>query len=278
MNMKVFFDEVRTSLFWGRLRQSQVNAILKIFKNWETHGDGDNRKLAYILASVYHETGSRMAPVRETFAKSDREARENLKELVRKRGQDSAVARYSLPTGPYGLIYYGRGGIQTTWIYNYRKWNDVLNMDFVKNPNLMLDPDISARVAVQGMMEGLFSGVALDRYFNSTIDDPVNARRVVNGTDRQNTIAEYHYKFLEAIEESVNSYEDESTQVYSNTQVDKTMEGGVGITGLGGSLAVLGELFSTHSEGLKILSIIIIVVGIILYVNGRRRFYKEYEE
>ncbi len=46
------------------------------------------------------------------------------------------------------------------------------------------------------MTAGLFTGVGLPRYFNATTDDPVNARRIINGMDRAWEIAQIHYAFL----------------------------------------------------------------------------------
>jgi hypothetical protein len=50
-----------------------------------------------------------------------------------------------------------------------------------------------------GMEEGWFTGKSLSDYFNESVDDPYNARRVINGTDRATEIAEYHKHFLTAI-------------------------------------------------------------------------------
>lgn len=52
-----------------------MNAILS---EWEARGLLDKRWLAYMLATAFHETGSRMQPVRETFASSDAQAITNL--------------------------------------------------------------------------------------------------------------------------------------------------------------------------------------------------------
>jgi hypothetical protein len=50
-----------------------------------------------------------------------------------------------------------------------------------------------------GMRDGDFTGKKLADYFSSSKDDPVNARRIINGTDRAETIAGYHRSFLSAI-------------------------------------------------------------------------------
>jgi putative chitinase len=49
-----------------------------------------------------------------------------------------------------------------------------------------------------GMRDGDFTSKRLSTYFTATVDDPVNARRIINGTDRAETVAGYHRKFLEA--------------------------------------------------------------------------------
>jgi hypothetical protein len=50
---------------------------------------------------------------------------------------------------------------------------------------------------------GDFTGVSLENYFNAAKDDPVNARRVINGLDKANLIAGYHDKFLTAIRKTL---------------------------------------------------------------------------
>jgi putative chitinase len=52
------------------------------------------------------------------------------------------------------------------------------------------------------MTLGLFTGKKLSHYFNDNIDDPVGARRIVNGTDKAKLIALYHKNFLDAIKAS----------------------------------------------------------------------------
>lgn len=69
-----FFTFARRAPFGGRLTQQQIDGTRALFDAWESDGDGDKRKLANILANVFHETGARMAPVRETFAASDAQA------------------------------------------------------------------------------------------------------------------------------------------------------------------------------------------------------------
>jgi predicted chitinase len=82
---------------------------------------------------------------------------------------------------------------------NYQKMAALTGTDLVNHPELALDPKIAALVMFDGMKGGLFTGVGLPRYFDATHDDPVNARRIINGTDHANDIAQIHSAFLAAL-------------------------------------------------------------------------------
>lgn len=116
MDLPTFYTYVRKSPFGGRLTQEQVNGTEELLAAWKLYGDGDNRKLAYILAGVFHETGGKMVPVREGFASSDAGARRAVKKLF---DQGRIKTNYALPVN--GVSYYGRGRIQNTWERNYVK-------------------------------------------------------------------------------------------------------------------------------------------------------------
>lgn len=59
---RYFFDSVRGSLFDGDLAQSQVDGLNTILDYAEDEGC-DDRHLAYILATTFHETAQTMQPV-----------------------------------------------------------------------------------------------------------------------------------------------------------------------------------------------------------------------
>ena len=80
--------------------------------------------------------------------------------------------------------YFGRGYVQLTWDYNYRKFGQILGVDLLGNPDLALRPDFSAQIICMGMKRGLFTGVGLDNYFANGSADWTNARRIVNGLDK----------------------------------------------------------------------------------------------
>lgn len=154
-------------------QQRSLHAIINAFRKY---GDGDENKLAYILATAWHE--SRMEPVRECFAQTDAAARQ-------------CVQGSSYGHEINGQVYYGRGLVQLTWLSNYEKMSDFLGIDLVNAPDLALEPKRAAEILVYGMMNGSFTGKRLSQYINSSTTNFYDARRVVNGTDKANLIAEY---------------------------------------------------------------------------------------
>lgn len=147
-------------------------------------GDGDGRKLAYILATAWHE--SRLRPVRECFASTDIEAR-------------LCVADRPYGNEVNGHVYYGRGFVQLTWLNNYIEMGHVLGIQLADDPDKALVPDTAALIMVEGMMDGLFTGKKLSDYINAGGADYRDARRTVNGTDRAALIEGYALDIIGAV-------------------------------------------------------------------------------
>jgi len=122
---------------------------------------------AYVLATAYWETARTMKPVREAYWLSEDWRKKNL--------------RY--------YPWYGRGYVQITWEANYKRASEELGVDLIKNKDLALDPNIAARIAVLGMIEGWFTGKKLSDYITLQKSDFVGARRIINGTDKAREIA-----------------------------------------------------------------------------------------
>lgn len=191
MNRQAFYNSIRASLFNGRLTAKQVEGINFKLDAFDKAGITDDRWRAYMLATSYHETAKTMQPIEEYGKGRGRPYGRKLK-MSRK--------PYTSPD----KIYYGRGDVQLTWYENYEKMGELLNIPLLEQPELALKPDISAKIMIEGMTKGRsnrgdFTGVSLETYFNSTKNDPVNARRIINGLDKAELIAGYYYKFLEAI-------------------------------------------------------------------------------
>ena len=146
--------------------------------------------VAYGLATSFHETGAKMQPVTE---------------IGRGRGKS-----YGKPGKHGGQVPYGRGDVQLTWDGNYETADDQLGLNgaLLANFDLALDTDISARVMVRGMTEGWFAGDKVGRhkfarYLPSkgpaTLPQFTSSRRIINGMDRAEMVANYAMSFQSAL-------------------------------------------------------------------------------
>lgn len=192
MIRKIFYDSIRDSLFSGKLSEKQVFGMEEILNEWAARKLTDIRWPAYILATVFHETAHTMLPIEEFGRGHGHKYGRKLKM--------SGVA-YDKPD----KIYYGRGHVQLTWYENYEQMGKLIKADLLNNPELMLIPSVSIKVLFEGMTRGIsgggdFTGKCLEMYFNKTVDDPVGARKIINGQDKAETIAVHHHKFLKAIQ------------------------------------------------------------------------------
>lgn len=173
MHLDVFFSYVRRAPFGGTLKQSQVDGLNKILAEWQRRKLSDVRWLAYMLATTFHETGGKMQPVREGGGES------------------------YLRSKPY-YPWVGEGLVQVTWEKNARKFG-------ATKPGQLMTWPIALKALFDGMAQGMFTGKKLGDYFNALVDDPVGARRIVNGTDKAQLIAGYHKNFLDAINASMDT-------------------------------------------------------------------------
>lgn len=126
---------------------------------------------AYVLATTYHETAHKMKPIREMGGES----------YLRKK-------KY--------YPYVGMGYVQLTWLTNYQRASKELGVDFVKEPRKLLEAKYAVPILVVGMKEGWFAGDKtgrhkLSRHITVAVSDFVQARRIINGTDKANLIAGY---------------------------------------------------------------------------------------
>lgn len=191
MNRRIFIDEVGRSLFSSRITQSQIEGIKFKLDAFDKFQISDVRWRAYMLATSFHETARTMQPIEEYGKGRDRPYGQKIRHDRK---------RYTHPD----KLYYGRGDVQLTWYENYEIMGKLLGIPLLEQPELALVPEISAKIMIEGMTNGIsnrgdFTGVSLETYFNSTKDDPINARRIINGLDKANLIATYHNKFLTAI-------------------------------------------------------------------------------
>jgi putative chitinase len=166
-----FFHSVRASVFSGHLSQAQVDGCNSLLLYWEAaHAVSDKRWLAYAMATAYHETDHTMQPIAEVG--------------------EGAGHSYGEKDPDTGQVYYGRGYVQLTWKGNYAK-------------QAKMHPEYAAAILFSGMIAGDFTGKTLWDYFNTNTDDPVDARRIINGTDCAEMIAGYYQGFIAALDPAV---------------------------------------------------------------------------
>lgn len=186
INRVLFFADIKKTLF-PKIAQSQVMGIDVILNEWEVSGFTDLRWLAYMLSTSYHETARTMRPIEEYGKGKGR--------------------KYGIPDPKTGFAYYGRGLVQLTWNYNYIKMGKILGVDLYHEPELALTRNIATKIMFEGMTKGAstfgdFTGKSLENYFNSTTEDWVNARKIINGLDMAQAIAGYSKSFYNALSRS----------------------------------------------------------------------------
>ena len=198
INRKFFFEQVRATLFAGRLLQGQVDGLKNILNIWaRTHAQKDDRWLAYALATAFHETAFAVQPVHE------RGGNEYFRVRYDVTGRNPARARKmgNVNSGD-GILFHGRGLVQLTWRMNYAKMGTAFDLDLTSSSaaaDRVLEPGLAAKIMFKGMEEGLFTGRRFSDYFNATKQDWVQARRIINGLDQADVIAGYARKFHAAI-------------------------------------------------------------------------------
>lgn len=196
IDRKKFFDHVRKFLCNGELSSAQVEGMDAILDEWEERGLTDLRWLSYMMATTFHETGRSMQPVKEW----GRGAGKPYGKKLKMGGGPNKRIPYDKPDH----IYFGRSFVQLTWYENYELMGRLLGIDLLNNPDKALEMEVSVKILFEGMLKaassfGDFTGKCLEQYFNETTDDPINARKVVNGLDKADLIASYHYVFLKAL-------------------------------------------------------------------------------
>ena len=187
------------AIFGGKLTQEQVDGINIILETMDRDEFKvvDKRHAAYILATSFWETGRTMEAVKE---KTDKTGEQYFFRMYDIKGSRPQVAKRLGNTIPGdGIKFAGRGQVQLTGRTNYTNMGKYLKLDLVNKPDLLLDTKISARVLVYGLLNGSFTGVSIKKYLTSTKTDYVNARRVVNGVDKAEEIANIAKSFERAI-------------------------------------------------------------------------------
>lgn len=190
---------------FGPLQKDRLSVLVTMLNHRE---DLSIPEKAYILATAWHESDQFKA-TKEYL--SDEGAERNYGVNSRKGSSLGNVKPGD------GAKYKGRGFVQLTGRYNYRRayamikdlfrtnpslekefteeeLNNINKFTFEQNPDLVSNYRTASLILIEGMKRGLFTGKALNRYINVNNKDYRQARRTVNGLDKAILISSYATK------------------------------------------------------------------------------------
>jgi putative chitinase len=162
----------------------------------------DDRWIAYIMATVQHETAGTYMPIHEIGGNDY---------FTKRYEHNKKIAAALGNTQPGdGAMFHGRGFVQLTGRSNYDRFDRLLGADgdLLENPDMACEWDVAYSIMVIGMVNGEFTGKKLASYLSASKNDPVNARRIVNGKDCAQAIAikaEEHLPKILALKKEIGS-------------------------------------------------------------------------
>lgn len=184
-NPEAFWDGIRGEAgeLFPKISQAQVDGVQALLDIGAGYLPAS--WCAYVLATAYHETNLTMQPVKEAYWCSENWRKTHL--------------RY--------YPWYGRGLVQLTWKENYQLASGKLqaagyeHWDCVTNPDNALRLDNAVFIIATGMIEGWFTHKKLNDYIPAAASKEHfrAARKIINGTDKDELIAGYAVQFYEAL-------------------------------------------------------------------------------
>lgn len=191
MNRKAFFDAIRPHMRLDQFAVDGINALL------DAGADLPLQHMANVLAQVRRETGGIMGPIKETVMPHHKDKNPSDAKVIRRLNAAFANRQLTWARTPYWREgWFGRGQIQITHKKNYDRFG-VTKAQALELPH-------SARIAVVGMRDGMFTGRKLAHYlFPDALDLPPskNPRRIVNGPDGSDReVAASHRMFAAALD------------------------------------------------------------------------------
>jgi putative chitinase len=193
---KKFFEEYRNR--FGPLTQDLVEALEVLLSRIEQDNrfgttETDRRQLAYCLATFKWETAHTMKPIDERGGAAYFNSRY---------GPQTKVGKTMLGnTKPGdGARFHGRGYVQLTGRRNYTKAKALTGADLLAEPDRAKEPELAYQIAIQGMIDGWFTGKKLGQFIkDGQSPDFENARTIINGHDKASNIADIARRFSEVL-------------------------------------------------------------------------------
>ena len=184
MDRGAFYASLRarnSGLFGTSISPGQVEKVEAVLDGLQSRGV-PLRQAAYILGTAYHES-DKFKTMEEYASGAAYEGRKDLGNTVPGDGRR----------------FKGRGLVQTTGRRNYIDWSTRLGVDLVGNPSLAGTLRYAVPMLIDGMLLGTFTTKKLSTYVSGEKADYLNARRVVNGTDKAKKIAGHAETFANAL-------------------------------------------------------------------------------
>src|SRR5258708_5323629 len=119
-NPEAFLRGVRAGAFGGKMSKQQETGCMSLVEQWQSRPRGDQRHLAYALATAQWETDGQMQPV-----------------------DDGSAERFR-----------GRGYILRTGQPFYERISSLCSIDLVADPERLLEPGIAAESLFGGLQAG----------------------------------------------------------------------------------------------------------------------------
>jgi len=168
-------------------RTKLPDILAPVLDEWDSTGIDNNKFLCYILATIKHETAGTMLPIEEMGSDS----------YLSKYWTNSKLRQWLGNLGlPDAAKYKGRGYVQITGRGNYKRIGDLIGQPLVDTPELALNPVIAAKIAINGMLHGWFTGKSLNSYYVAGVFDAYNARRIINSLDQALKIQGYYNDYI----------------------------------------------------------------------------------
>lgn len=173
------FDAIRKK--FGPLNQHEVDCLNFLA---DASAGLPVKHRAYILATAWHET-ARFDYMEEQGGRSYFNKYEPGTHLGDMLGNVKAGD---------GYLFRGRGFCQLTGRHNYQRAGLAVGADLVGDPEKAAEPAIAAKIIVEGMKAGWFTGQKLSQF-----TDYIKMRGIINGRDRAILIAGYAEAFQKAM-------------------------------------------------------------------------------
>ncbi len=263
-NRQKFYEEFKA---WrGHITQSQVRGLNFLLECIEK--DPHIKRLewiAYMLATIKLETADTYLPIHEYGGKNYF--------IGRYGGQTRKGKELGNDSPEEGFDYAGKGFVQLTGEDNYENQEKALRLEYPgliaewenetgkvfdltvgdqpndkSDPQNAMHPKIAYAIMSYGMRNGSFTGHSLKRYTAANGFDWFNARRIINGTDKAQTIADYGKIFYKILSNAL-IHETPLQQVGALISNTETVQGSMSVTPPSSPMAAIDQQKETSDLG-----------------------------